>query len=713
MNIFLSGYRSSFSVFVKTAHTLAENSENCKVLQLRNLIVETLALCGTTLPYKNGLKTIILQDLNYLDHLAEVDADVLAKMSAIQEDTTLIDNILQHVGGIPFSVDDGPAAKIVSAFLLKLTVSDTKTVLRNVSALADFLDSDLYTMRMSMLEVFAILYCHLMLQEDRGDQARTQARSFLSAIEERLRDVNSFVRSKVLHVLFELVQASALPVPDRARLIELVVGRVMDKSSNVRRRAIQLLGEFLRKHPFCVDGGELSLKLFQDRLHDIDSHLDAIEPAEIKDSMMGSNEQLAIPSAEEELAKAQTMQTLLMQKRYYTDALTFVRQLDSVIPTLCKLLSSNIKTEVFEVMDFFVDSFVYKLHSSELGIKKMMHLIWEQDLSSEDGTKKSIKEHVLNCYRKVFLDVDARLEGKERVMSIASTLISLVSSSSIGDLASLEQIIAGFVKKGWIVESVIQALFSRRDNPEEQRSALILITMIGKHLPEIMSSRVDVVMKIGFGPLGQADSMVAEYTCIALRLLNGGDMKGSSDSTIRLPNDHVIFFKLVNMIKTVSASSRWLQFIAQAILTIYALADQPNVICGSLIQELSHDITEAANGHVRLGTLIKLIFIVGHVAVCELDHLEAIEKHLKRSKSKRPSIDSSMEGITATEEDDIVDAMRFIRENELLYGKDSILAVFGPFVASICSNNNIYPVLASWFVFISSGRILSCKILPL
>ena len=51
-----------------------------------------------------------------------------------------------------------------------------------------------------------------------------------------------------------------------------------------------------------------------------------------------------------------------------------------------------------------------------------------------------------------------------------------------------------------------------------------------------------------------------------------------------------------------------------------------------------------------------------------------------------------MEGVTATEEDDIVDAVRFVRESELLYGDESLLSVLGPLVVTVCSNSNIFSV---------------------
>lgn len=46
--------------------------------------------------------------------------------------------------------------------------------------------------------------------------------------------------------------------------------------------------------------------------------------------------------------------------------------------------------------------------------------------------------------------------------------------------------------------------------------------------------------------------------------------------------------------------------------------------------------------------------------------------------------------IGGTTEDDFTEAMQHIRERELLYGPDSLLAMFGPLVSEICANNTKY-----------------------
>jgi condensin complex subunit 1 len=128
--------------------------------------------------------------------------------------------------------------------------------------------------------------------------------------------------------------------------------------------------------------------------------------------------------------------------------------------------------------------------------------------------------------------------------------------------------------------------------------------------------------------------------------------------------------------------------------------------------------------------LSQLLFIVGHVAIKQIVHLELCEQDFKRrkaekeaktggsktprksmsvapseppttankskkqSKSKTPAPEEEQDEldlIAGTTEDDFTEAIQHIRERELLYGPTSILSSYGPLVAEICSNNTTYP----------------------
>ena len=68
--------------------------------------------------------------------------------------------------------------------------------------------------------------------------------------QDHLHDVHAFVRSKVLQIWLNIINANALPLPRRQSVVDLVVGRLQDKSSSVRKYAIQVVTALLRNNPF-------------------------------------------------------------------------------------------------------------------------------------------------------------------------------------------------------------------------------------------------------------------------------------------------------------------------------------------------------------------------------------------------------------------------------------------------------------------------------
>lgn len=121
--------------------------------------------------------------------------------------------------------------------------------------------------------------------------------------------------------------------------------------------------------------------------------------------------------------------------------------------------------------------------------------------------------------------------------------------------------------------------------------------------------------------------------------------------------------------------------------------------------------------------LSQLLFTVGHIAVKQIVHLELCELDFKRRKQEqekdKPVADPSpektqptparrkkagqtaepakedekdeMDLIGGTNEDDFTEALTNIRERELLYSRQSLLALYGPLVTEICANNTSYP----------------------
>lgn len=117
---------------------------------------------------------------------------------------------------------------------------------------------------------------------------------------------------------------------------------------------------------------------------------------------------------------------LRLTKKYYGDALRFINQLESAIPTLCQLLVSTTKTEVLESMRFFRVAYEYDIASAEQGIKTMLHLIWTKDnnaTAGDEGEGKGIRGSVIECYRSLYFDVVPDLSPKQQVNRITKNMI--------------------------------------------------------------------------------------------------------------------------------------------------------------------------------------------------------------------------------------------------------------------------------------------------
>lgn len=65
---------------------------------------------------------------------------------------------------------------------------------------------------------------------------------------------------------------------------------------------------------------------------------------------------------------------------------------------------------------------------------------------------------------------------------------------------------------------------------------------------------------------------------------------------------------------------------------------------------------------------------------------------LSAKASVKDAKGDDLDQVSGNAEDDIGDNLAFIRESELLYGDESLLALYGPLVSDICASPNKYKV---------------------
>ncbi|KAG8907136.1 Condensin complex subunit [Tulasnella sp. 403] len=793
----------------RPAYHVMENEALMKVEGLRMEVYKVICLAVKHHGHAFGAQTSIMQCLQYFEHLAEPIAEILTLLNDEFAHTQLAEGVLREVSSKSFNAQDTKSPRSFSRFLVHLTDLSPKLVRKQLSLLLTHIDSESYPMRMAIVEIVGALIKD-MLSDDEGEVDAQKKESRINALFdllfERFLDLNSYVRAKVLNTLSRLCDLPVKFPKQRQEITKNVIAALQDKSSSVRRYAIALLTKLILTHPFgLLHGGPLNLTEWEERYDVVSKELKALE-AEIgmggtpepetqddtakEDGEDGENNEAvenedptqenpdadasdekkagrkkaraslaAAVTTEQALEKldGQKHVKLKLTKKYIADALGFIRQIEGAADILSQLLVSTSKAEVLESMEFFRVAHEYEMECAEEGVKKMIHLIWTKDNSStnEDGKElKGVRSKLLEVYRSLYFDPVADLEPKQQVNRIAKNMIERTYGATLAELTSLEEVMRTMMIDDQIHGDVINKLWHvysvDREIPRcQRRGAIIVLGMVAVARPEVVSERLEVLLRVGLGRFGKADLVLARYTCVALQRLGGSTkkVKGSlTDKTIRFPMDHPLFLKLQDAIEHPCQSMDWFGMAEQAINTIYLLGEQPDALCAELIRRFTvkafatrptpdetanptavegtqHDPTPSTAS--RLTTpekdasaatadladsgnsfhLSQLLFVVGHVAIKHIVYLELVERDLKRrkdeatrdkhAKNSGKNAVEELDQIVGNAEDDIGDHIADVREREMLFGPNSILAAFGPMVVHVCGTPKRYkdPVL--------------------
>lgn len=620
-----------------------------------------------------------------------------------------------------------------------------------------------------MIEVCGNLISDLSRQEERSENYKTQINAFFDVLEERFLDINPYCRCRAIQVLMRMCDLEQKFPKRRQAAAELAARSLEDKSSNVRRNAIKLLSKLVATHPFSVmHGGQLSYKEWNERLDGVDSELNALRPPEtpgfdgemtqIDDELLDDATQLpddspskaprmteeekatAMQKAAEQAATSELLTRLQLTRKYYNEAIRFIEVLHSGSTIVSQLLSSRNKSEVIEAMDFFVVLDAYKVETARTGIRRMLRLIWTKG-NSDEG--KGVQSHLIDCYKGLFFDAPDSFTPNDAANYIARNMISLTFGSTPAELTCLEQLLSTMMKAGHVSEAVIAKLWQvysvqkKEISKTQRRGAIIVLGMLALADPEVVIKEIEAMLRIGLGGYGRSDLVLAKYTCIALRRMVPGRQAKSKEVGIpKLTNDHSVLIRLGAMLEIVSESKEWYGVAEQAISAIYTLSKHPDVLCSDILRRKtkfvfqphlqrpssSHTTASAdeqnaenamtddqqqqpAKPKPTSAALSQLLYVVGHIAIKQIVHLELCELDFKRRKAEQEKTKAAesagnkendaeadeLDLIGGTTEDDFTDAMAHIRERELLYGENSLLSKFGPLVAEICSNNTAYP----------------------
>ena len=783
------------NLFTRPIYLIMESESRMKITSVRMFCFKVLCIAVKHHGHGFGAQTSIVQNLTYFEHLSEPMAEFLHILSEQYDSPQLAGEIMRELAAKDFSPNDLKGPKSVAAFVIKLSELEPRLVIKEMGLLAKFLDSEAYTLRCAVIEVCGNLLADVSRLEEQTETTKVQINAFFDTLEQRFLDTNPYCRCRAIQVFMKICDLETKFPKRRQHAAELAAQSLQDKSSNVRRNAIKLLGKLVSTHPFGVmHGSLLSHKEWSDRLQAVEAQIEALQPPpdspglaqtasgkenvdadlldeataldeEVVDKEVTEEEKLeALRKAEESAVTSEMLGRLQLTKKYYLEALRFIEIIHDASETACQLLSARNKSEVIEAMDFFVIIDAYKIETARFGIRKMLRLIWTKG-NSDEG--KGVQTHLIDCYRGLFFDAPGTFNSNDAANFIARNMISLTFGATPAELTSLEQLLGTMYKANCVSPLVVTKLWqvygvSKEISRAQRRGAIIVLGMLAQADPQVAIKETETMLRVGLGSPGRSDMQLARFTCIALRRMIPPTKKAQEKSALgiqRMDNDSTVLRMLASMLLTTSSSRDWYGMAEQAVAAIYALSEHPDVLCSEVLRqkakvvfgqtkhrksldvfpqseemEVDTSPTDQADEQTDVQkevqvrpaeSLARLLFVVGHVAIKQIVHLELCELDFKRRKVEqersKASENSSSEKTAATPagrkktaaeevleekekqeerdeldmiggttEDDFTEAIAHIRERELLYSRQSLLSNFGPLVTEICANNTAY-----------------------
>jgi condensin complex subunit 1 len=610
------------NLFTRSVYLVMEGESRIKTNATRMFCFKVLCIAVKHHGHAFGAQTSIVQNLTYFEHLSEPMAEFLHILSEQYDYPQLSGEIMRELTSKEFNPNDTKGPKSISTFLIKLSELEPRLVIKEMGLLAKFLDSEAYTLRCAVIEVCGNLVSDLSKQEERNENYKVQINAFFDTLEQRFLDNNPYCRCRAIQVYMKLCDLQQKFPKRRQAVTDLAVQSLQDKSSNVRRNAVKLIGKLVSTHPFSVmHGGQLSQKEWSTRLDVVENELNALKPApespgfvqtaegqaKVDSDLLDDATQIssasperpmteeqkaaAVRKVQEEAATSEAMGKLQLTKKYYTEALRFIDSVHEASRTVCQLLSARNKSEVVEAMDFFVVIDAYKVETARIGIRRMLRLIWTKG-NSDEG--KGVQSHLIDCYKGLFFDAPESFNGNDAANFIARNMISLTFGASPAELTSLEQLLSTMANAGNVSNMVINKLWQvygvQKDiSAAQRRGAIIVLGMIALADPDIVAKETDTMLRIGLGQYGQSDLLLAKFTCIALKRMipaaKKSREKSSSPGISKMANDHAVLAKLASLMLVSTDSLDWFGMAEQAVAAIYVLSNHPDVLCSEVLRQ--------------------------------------------------------------------------------------------------------------------------------
>ncbi|KAH7430593.1 hypothetical protein KP509_08G005100 [Ceratopteris richardii] len=748
----------------KGAFSLLSDPSIGKDKDTMNAIFSLIGACSTKYHYVTQTAASILHLLHKYEHLPVHLAEAVAYAEKKYHDGSLALALIREIGRLNPKdyARDGMGADNVGKFLVELAEHMPRLVTTNVGVLMPHFGGESYKIRSALISVFGKLVSKASKETDVNAASETSRlrskQAMIDVMMERSRDTSAYTRSKVLQTWAELCEEHALSIGLWNQVADMAAGRLEDKAAIVRKSALQLLTTLLQFNPFGPQlrtaAFEATLEKYKTQLESMTSQNPANEVAEATqpnsdleqsqgsgavqglghegvfsetEQAPGSLQITSEPTREDTTESQMVDQTQsclqtsdvggIEQTRALVASLEaglyFTKCIASTMSILVQLLASSNASDVEYTIQLLMCARQFNIDGAESCLQKMLPLIFSQE--------RAIHDAVETAFYTIYV--------KKNPFETAMNLINLTMEASIGDLASMEEILRTLVRKGDISQNAIVALwdFFTFNAPgatvEQSRGALVVLSMVAKSSPKILSSHLQNVVDIGFGRWAKEDMLLARTACNILQQLSG-------DTYSSLLSSHKVFNNLVNVILSSGLPEEsWYAAAEQAINAVYVLHPMPEDFSAKILRKfyssafnssgLQIDEQKSAESSISVISLSRFLFLVGHIALKQFVYIESCVRKIRRQRTDKERAaaesqgsldcepDSSMhkeENISdelgvAASEDARIDILQERAEKDIVSGGQSgkyLIGVCAPLVAKVARNVSLlqeYPML--------------------
>ncbi|XP_015795980.1 condensin complex subunit 1 [Tetranychus urticae] len=205
----------------------------------------------------------IIQLLQHRENLVSILAQLVSSVVKNHNQSLLISEIIREIERIDIKElsRDSSGPKAISSFLSEVAEKCPKEMMNSIANLLPFLEQDSYMMRNATLSIIGTIISENLSQDKMTSREKHLRDELLNKLELHLLDISSYTRGRALQVWSKLCQERKIPLAKLDSLMETVVGRLQDKTTYVRKYAVQFLTYFLSSDIFAI---QLDLKVIVD-----------------------------------------------------------------------------------------------------------------------------------------------------------------------------------------------------------------------------------------------------------------------------------------------------------------------------------------------------------------------------------------------------------------------------------------------------------------